>query len=109
MSDCSSPQPDNWTPLWVLRILPILLADIERLEVRGWPDRRLYIYKEGGLSINFEIENPEDRLQEMRGFILSQKPKHAFMDSRTELDFSSVPFDFVNPMDRRSSRDTHFY
>ena len=68
----------------------ILLAEIERLEVRGWPDRRLYIYKEGGLSISFEIENPEDRLQEMRGFILSKKPKHAFMDSRTELDFQGA-------------------
>ena len=87
MSDCSSPQPDNWTPLWVLKF-SILLADIERLEVRGWPDRRLYIYKEGSLSINFEIESRRSTSRNARFHPV--KNKHAFMDSRTELDFQGA-------------------
>ncbi|MEC8381346.1 MAG: hypothetical protein VXZ96_13540 [Myxococcota bacterium] len=68
----------------------ILLADIVRLEVRGWPDRRLYLYKQSGVSISFEIENPGAQLQELQQYILAKKPTHAFMDSRTELDINGA-------------------
>ena len=68
----------------------ILLSDIVRIEVRGWPERRLFLYKANGVSISFDIESPGARLQEMQNYVLTQKSKHAFLDSRTELDMDSA-------------------
>lgn len=76
----------------------LLLQNIQRVEVRGWPEKRLALSHSKG-SLSFDIDSPEKRLNNLKEILMMREIPLPFEDMRSEHVNLEAAITFLTPHD----------